>query len=147
MKARTANKPIFFTTRFSSVAQILMTHNPQSKKTRRTINEASITGVKWTIKGFKIERLAHSRVTCTTHCVTKMNIMASKALLAEFLKIKLKPMPIVYTDVSEFSTFTLNTDSEIKNRITRAKNSSMWSSVWRAAPTSRILRLRKRRSR
>lgn len=100
-----------------------MTHNPQSKKTRLTINEASIASVKWAIRRFRNERLAHSRAPCTTHCVTNMNIMASNALLAEFLKMKLKPMPIVYTDVSEFSTFTLNTDSEIKNRITRAKNS------------------------
>lgn len=73
-------------------------------------------------------------------------MIASKAELAEFLKIKLAAIPMVYILVKLSPTCIPNTLRLMKNRITNAKNSKMWSSVFSATPTSRILRERNRRS-
>lgn len=120
-----------------------------------TTDETSVTSVKWTVK--KRENTLANKIPPSgtqwrpfnniyTYWVTNKNMIASKALLAAFLKMKLAAIPIEYTLVRDFVTSTPNTLNEMKNRIARAKNNKILSRVFKAAPTSRILLERKRRS-
>ncbi len=68
-----------------------------------------------------------------------MNIIASKMLLAEFLKTKLPARAREYTVVNELVMSTPKTESEIKNNITNANIKRRRSSVFNATLTSRIL--------
>ena len=52
-----------------------------------------------------------------THCDTNRNIIASNALLAEFLKTKLAAMPREYTLVNDLTMLTPKTDKEMKNKM------------------------------
>lgn len=63
-------------------------------------------------------------------------MIASNALLAELLKMKLAAIPIEYTLVSELPTWTPNTLKLMKNKITIAKANKMRSRVRRASPAS-----------
>jgi len=73
-------------------------------------------------------------------------MIASKAELAELLKIKLAAIPIEYTLVRELPISTPNILKLMKNSITPAKNKMIRCRVLRASPTSRIERDKNRRS-
>jgi len=73
-------------------------------------------------------------------------MIASKALLAELLKMKLAAIPVVYMLVRDLPTSTPNTLRLMKNSMTPAKNRMIWCRVLRASPISRIERDRDRRS-
>ena len=79
-------------------------------------------------------------------CVTKRNMIASNALLAVDLKMKLAAIPMVYTEDRLEPISTPKTLSEMKNKTTKAKNSRILSRVFKAEPTSRMERDKKRRS-
>ena len=72
--------------------------------------------------------------------------MVKPTLLAEFLKMNDAATASVYTDVKDAPKDTLKIDREMKNSITIARTIINKSSVFNAWPTSRRLRLRKRRS-
>ena len=57
-------------------------------------------------------------------------MIASNALLAEFLNMKLAPMPIVYKLVSEFAMLTPNTLSEMKNRMSSSAMEARSGDCW-----------------
>lgn len=75
----------------------------------------------------------------STHCVTKMNMIASKMLLAEFLKTKLPARAREYTVVNELVMSTPKTEREMKNKITNANIKRRRLSVFKATLTSRML--------
>jgi hypothetical protein len=52
-------------------------------------------------------------------------MIASKTLLAEFLKMKLAARPREYTLVKDCVTFTPKMLNEMKNKMTRATNSKI----------------------